>query len=147
MENQEWDAKAQKYVESYDSDDSKRVDQTTYIIKINLKLRLAMDGATKQCANAMYPDEEAKAVLGKVRGYLYKRFHEESGINLNELRENIEQAKCQDPGTGITKMQILERLGLAGAYIDFINWETKRIKEQGVKYTGGKPNSKWAQQK
>ena len=143
MDQDQWANQAKSC--SHNGDTSEHREGDYYLVKINTKLRIAMDGATKNLANIMYPSEDLKNILGKVRGYLYKRFDEESGINLQNLVRKLETCKCEDEGTGLTKMQIIERLGLSTAYIDFINWEAENIKRDGfTKPTKSSNTSKWA---
>ena len=114
-------------------------------LTINLNQRKALDGATKNLCNIMYPEEEIVDVLGKVRGYAYKRFGDATEINFQDISHKLEEALLQELGTGISKIQIIERLGLMGAYIDFINWEADRIAEERVETSHlNSRKSKWA---
>jgi len=119
-------------------------DEESYVIKINTKLRGAMDGAAKRVANILYPDKDLNEVMGKVRGFLYKRFSSELGFNIQLIADKLEEAKGEEPGEGLSKMQIIERLGLAGKYIDFINWDADRIEKSKKRraFTGEK-KGKW----
>lgn len=116
-------------------------------LTINLNQRKALDGATKNLCNVMYPEEEITDILGKVRGYAYKRFGEESGINFQDISQRVEDALLLEPEQGVSKIQIIERLGLMGAYIDFINWESNRIsteREERKDNSNCSRHSKWA---